>query len=264
MYIEHKSQLVNRADRPDLARGKRRVHYLHVPKCGGTTLRYVLEAYAATRGLTSANEARRVDGASPDLSAADVVMGHEHPAGGISRDDTCYFTVLRDPVQRLRSLVAMLADRKGRPVDDVVSDLTWTQANWAVHLLTGATGPEGDPVAAAKRILATRVHLFGFQERFEELIALVCAMLDIDGLIYPSFQYTPSDMRLDQRFDTAFANMAATDRALFAFAHELYEKRFRLSPRPKPLERRLPNRPYLCVRVRADSTEVDVSEVRFA
>lgn len=263
MYVERKPQVVNRAARPDLARGDRRVHYLHVPKCGGTTLRYILEGYAATRGLTTANEARRSNGVPPDLTTAQIVMGHQRPLDGLARADTCYFTVLRDPVHRLRSLVAMVVRLHNHAPDDVAAGLTWVQANWAVHLLTGATGPQGDPVSEAKRMLESRVHLFGFQERLDEFIALLAAMLDLDGIIYPTFQFTPADGRLDSRFDADFEAKAAADRALFDFARELYRDRFMPAIDPDALHQRIPDRSYLRIQVERDSTDVDVSQVVF-
>lgn len=263
MYVERKPQIVNCAARPDLARAGRRVHYLHVPKCGGTTLRYVLEGFAATRGLISANEARRTGNTSPDLSASQVAMGHVRPGDGLTRPDTCYFTVLRDPVQRLRSLVAMIVRLHGLAPEAVVDDLTWTQANWAVHLLTGATGPDGDPAAEAKRVLETRIHLFGFQEQMTEFMALLAAMLEIDGIIYPAFQFTPSDRRLDERFDAAFAEKSSADSALYAYALELYRNRFALTADPEALSQRVPDRTYLHIRVERDRSDIDVSEVTF-
>lgn len=263
MYVQRKFELVNRAQCPDLARGDRRVHYLHVPKCGGTTIRYVLEGFAATRGLSSANEARLGTGVQQELANAQVAMSHSRPIDGVSRDDTCYFTILRDPIQRLRSLVAMIASRRGRPADGVVTELAWTHANWAVHLLSGATGPEGDPVGVAKQVLQDRIHLFGFQERLTELMSLAAAMLDIEGIIYPAFQYTPPEFRLDERFDETFAEMATADCELFDFALDLYRQRFEGAVDPADLNRRMLDRPYLCIRAASGSKEVDVSQVTF-
>lgn len=263
MYIDRKPRIVNRAALPDLARGDRRVHYLHVPKCGGTTLRYILEGYAAMRGLRSANEARRVKGVSPDLSTAEIVMGHERPAEGLTRTDTCYVTVLRDPVRRLRSLVGMIASRHRLAPEAIVEDLSWKQANWAVHLLTGATGPEGRPADRAKEALLSNVHVFGFQEDLINFMALLAATLGVDGVVYPSFQYTPADRRVDHRFDSTFASMASADRELFDFARDLYQKRFAPSIADAEPSRPIPGRTYLCVRVFEARAHVDVSEVRF-
>ncbi|MEQ9333913.1 hypothetical protein [Thalassobaculum sp.] len=264
MYIERKLQLVNRLDRPDLARGDRRVHYLHVPKCGGTTLRYVLEGFAATRGLSAENEARRIEGVAPDLGKAQVVMGHEFPSDGLTRNDTCYFTVLRDPVRRLRSLVGMLAERDSLPPEDIARNLTWKQANWAVYLLTGATGPEDGLVARAKDALENRVHVFGFQENLNEFVALLAATLDVDGVIFPSFQFTPNSLRVDDKFDSMFAAMATADRELFDFARALYRERFASRVSPEDASRRQIGRNYLCIRIRAEDDHVDVSEVTFS
>ncbi len=263
MYINRKPRVVNRAPRPDLARGDRRVHFLHVPKCGGTTLRYVLEGYAAVRGLTSANEARRENGVSPDLSASQIVMGHDRPVEGLTRSDTCYLTVLRDPVLRLHSLVAMTARLQKRPANNIVEDLSWVQANWAVHLLTGAESPDGDPVSEAKRQLETRVQLFGFQERLDEFMAMLASLLEVDGIIYPSFQYTINKQRLDQRFDAEFEARSGSDRELYEFARDLYRDRFGPPMDPKAIERRIPGRSYLRIQAELGATSIDVSEVRF-
>jgi hypothetical protein len=264
MYVDRKLQIVNRAARPDLARAGRRVHYLHVPKCGGTTLRYVLEGFAATRGLTSANEARRTGDRSPDLVAAQVAMGHARPADGLSRSDTCYFTVLRDPVQRLRSLVAMMVRLRQLSPEAAVENVDWVQANWAVHLLTGATGPEGDPVSEAKRVLESRVHVFGFQERMAEFMALLSAVLEIDGIIYPAFQFTPEGRRLDERFDAAFVEKSSADRSLHAFAQDLYRDRFAAPAGAEVLNRRMPDRTYLHISVEPNRSDIEVSEVTFS
>lgn len=264
MYVARQPQIVNSIDRPELARGGRRVHYLHVPKCGGTTLRYVLEAYAATRGLTVANEARRVEGVSPDPGAAEVAMGHVRPADGLGRGDTCYVTLLRNPVGRLRSLVAMRSSRTGRPHEAVIGDIGWTEANWAVHLLSGATGPGGDAVLEAKQALATRVHVFGFQERMAEFMALLATTLEVGGLIYPSFQYTPSDLQVDRAFDATFKAMTAADRELFDYARTLYGRRFAPLLSGAEAGRGLPGRTYLRIRLEESRAHVDASEIRFA
>lgn len=264
MYVERTLQIVNAVSRPDLALAGRRLHFLHVPKSGGTTLRYALEGYAAVTGLTSANEARRVDGVRPTLDAAEVVMGHQPPVEGLSREDTCYITVLRHPVERLRSLVGMIAARLGREPKAVVDDLSWTQANWTVHLLTGATGPEGDPVAEAKRLLEARVHIFGFQGQFLEFMALLAATLEIDGLIYPSFQYTPERKRMDDRFDDRLETLSVADRELFEFAAALYRRRFQPAIDPQELQNRVAGRTYLRIRAKPGDQSIDVSQVRFS
>lgn len=226
-------------------------------------MRYVLEGYAAMHGLTSANEARRKNGVSPDLSASQIVMGHDRPVEGLTRSDTCYMTVLRDPVQRLRSLVAMIARLQKRPADMIVEDLTWVQANWAVHLLTGAEGPEGDPASDAKRQLETHVQLFGFQEQLDEFMALLASMLEVDGIIYPSFQYTINKQRLDHRFDAEFEARSGADRKLFEFARDLYRDRFGSPMEARDIERRIPGHSYLRIKAEQGGTEIDVSEVRF-
>jgi hypothetical protein len=189
-------------------------------------------------------------------------MGHLRPVDALTRADTCYVTVLRDPVLRLRSYVEMIADRKQQSYGDVADILDWPTANAAVHLLTGARGPEGDPVSAAKRALAEKMHLFGFQERLTEFVRLLGGVLGLGGIIFPSLQVTRSDRRLGDRFDSRFAAMSAADRDLYSFALDLYAQRFDDSDLQTGNTHPLTNRPYLSIRVGRDSMES--SEIFFA
>jgi hypothetical protein len=91
MHIDRRYQIAKVAVAATRARRDRRVHFMHVAKCGGTTLRYVLERF-------------------------------------------------------------------GRSGEALIDELRWSDANAAVHMLTGALGPEGDPVGAANRpYMAVRV-----------------------------------------------------------------------------------------------------------
>lgn len=263
MHIDRRYQIANAAALTTLARRDRRVHFMHVAKCGGTTLRYVLEGFANLRGLDCVNEARRQDGTIPSLSGGQVVMGHRRTEDLLTRDDTCYVTVLRDPIRRLRSHVQMHMERFGRSGEALIDELRWSDANAAVHMLTGALGPEGDPVGAAKSALEQRVHLFGFQEDFDRFIALVATMLELDGIIYPRFQQAAPDQVLNDRHDALFAELSQADQLLFDFARELYQRRWGDVLAAVETGKAQADRPYMAVRVEDGAEFVDVSTVYF-
>ena len=167
MHIGTRLTLVNRApiDRPT-CRG-RRIQFLHIPKTGGTTFRYIMEGYAAVKGLKSLNEARMMaetPGAPVDLGPARLAMGMRPYPDLLRRADTCYLTLLREPVQRLRSRISMLADRAGTGWRHQIDQLAWQEANRACHLLSGGMEAPETALLAAKSALEHKVHLFGLQE----------------------------------------------------------------------------------------------------
>ena len=263
MPIQKTSTLVNRAPVDQLARQGRRVHFLHIPKTGGTTLRYVLEGYAALNGLRSVNEARRTEPGHEDLSLGHIVMGMRPQADIFRRADTVYLTVLREPVDRMRSRVAMLARVAGIGWDEQIRRMEWEESNRVVSLLSACHPGGGDAVSRARRALEGNVHLFGFQDAFDDLMCLLAAVLEVDGIIYPKFNRTAPEHRIDTRFDEAFAEMAADDIALYRFAAELYQERFATKLVPGLVNRPDPGRRYLRVVPDEETNSVGVSLARF-
>lgn len=254
-YADTRILLANAVARPNLSLGEDRLHYLHVPKCGGTTLRYVLESFAQTKGLSCVNEAR--DGRPFEVGR--ISMGHERPNDVFQRSDTQYITVLRDPAARLRSFVQMIEDKLNRAPAEVVDGLTWRQANYAVYLLGGESADPTASTDAAKRALEQHVTLFGFQERLTEFLRLLCGMCGIGGLLTPSFQTTPTERRLGSEFDERFHELTAADRALYAFALDLYEERFAGPDLEVGNDRPSAGQPYL--RIALDADTVTASEL---
>lgn len=258
-YADLRFRLANVIHRPGLELGEDRLHYLHVPKCGGTTLRYILESLACVRGYSCVNEVRE------DRPFADgkISMGHERPPDAFRRADTKYMVVLREPVGRLRSFVEMAADRHGRRPADIVEHLTWRQANYAVFLLSGTDGDSGDGVSDAKRALEHGVALFGFQERMTDILRLLAGMFGFGGLVFQNFQTTPPSQQLGPEFDERFHDLTAPDRELYRFALELYADRFAGTEFKTGNDRPEPGRPYLRVEVTPGAAAVTATEVYF-
>jgi len=107
------------------ATGMRRVCFLHMPKCGGTSVRLALEAllgdrllldYGGLPGLTELARHRKLleYTQTPEaLAPGCCVFGHYRPVkylGGMSpqTSDIMLVTILRDPIERLISLYRYL------------------------------------------------------------------------------------------------------------------------------------------------------------
>ena len=103
MKIDVGKSLVNASEGKNLCRAGRRLHFLHVPKCGGTTTRYLLEAAATIQNDSVFNEAgafSREEMHFDDETAARVVLSHSPPKSRFDDEDTAYLTILRDPGRR--------------------------------------------------------------------------------------------------------------------------------------------------------------------
>jgi hypothetical protein len=89
-------------------------------------------------------------------------------------------------------------------------------------------------------------------------------MLEVRGIVYPEFQYTPKAAQLDGRYDDLFTRMAAADLELFDFARSLYAERFAPLIAPEELNVRREGQPYLIIRLDPETLNVDVSEAVFS
>lgn len=264
MIVRPTYSLVNRAPGASRVSAGERVHFLHVPKCGGTTVRYILEAFAATRGIASVNEARRTGGVRPDTDAGLVAMGHLPPPS-LFRADTRYFTILREPYDRLVSAVLTHSAKTKTAVPDVIRTIDETFGNAATVLLAGP-GPSDLPSSLdrAKQTLESRLAFFGFQERFEESLALLAGLLGVDGIISPIFQLTREARKSEVALDERLRRLCAYDIELFDFAQQLYDDRHAPVLRQAEITVRRPGVRYLAVRILPGTPNVDASEIEFS
>lgn len=228
--VDTSVKIVNRPPNLELERGDRRLEYLHVPKCGGTTVRYVLEAYAQRRDVPSFNEGRSEAEKRFSRAEARISMGHEPVADQYQRTDTLYVTILRDPIERLRSHLAMFARYNQCDLEDALSHFDPLHFNSACYTLAGpnVSSNADAQLDAAKLALEKHLHVFGFQEQHSEAMALLSAVLDVDGLIYPGFQYGSKRGALrDSTLDyERLAELCRHDQQLDTFARDLYASRW--------------------------------------
>lgn len=264
MIVRPTYTLVNPAPGSSRIAPGERVHFLHVEKCGGTTIRYILEAFAAARGLASVNEARRPRGSWPDLDTGDVAMGHLPPPS-LFRGDTRYFTILREPHDRLVSAILTYSYKTMMNVPEVIDIVDDELGNAATVLLSGP-GPSDLPsrLDRAKRTLERRLAFFGFQEHFEESLALLAGLLGVGGLIAPVFQLTQESRKLEVTLDDRLRETCTFDAELYDFARELYEDRHAPNLRRADITVRRSGVHYLTVRFVPGGRSVDASETVFS
>jgi Sulfotransferase family len=195
--------------------------YLHLPKCGGTTLSRLIEwEYNPTRIFTVDpsffrwSYSRLIRWPQKRLDRMDVFKGHM-PFGlhrRLSRPTT-YITVLREPVERALSAYYFAASYRLHPDHRIVSRMTLEQFvknkdyhNVQTKLLAGvdtqydflAGDCNQDMLVAAKENLARHFSVVGLTEQFEEVLALFKLRFGWNITRYTSFNVTRVREHKDQ------------------------------------------------------------------
>jgi hypothetical protein len=268
MRIDRRRSIINRVRDTSLYRGDRRGHFLHIPKCGGTTIRYIVEAAAGLMDLPVYNEAGAFReakiGADPVFS-----MSHQSPDDLFNRVDTAYFTVLRDPATRVYSLLSHLARRQAlgpEHHDRLMDDMTDHDLNHATCLLGQSDGHANLDVLLerAKVRLARDVLFFGFQDRLDEFSALLACFLGLEGIIFPVFQIGEARHPLTAKNETRLTQATRHDAELITFARALYQERF--GGLFEDASFRVPRRrvPYISISVDPMTSTVHQEQIVFA
>jgi hypothetical protein len=188
--------------------------YLHLPKCGGTTLNRLIEWEYPIHRIFSVDPSffrwsyYSLLGWSPHrLAGMRVIKGHM-PFGihqRITRPST-YITVLREPVERVISEYYFARHHRLHPQHKRMQGLsleeyasTTPHHNLQCKLLAGLPSPRdflAGPCAehtleVAKANLAQHFTLAGLTERFDETLALLKVLFGWKLDHYASFNVTP-------------------------------------------------------------------------
>jgi hypothetical protein len=224
--------------------------YLHLPKCGGTTLNRLIEWEYPPRRIYSIDPSffrwsyyRLLRKSPRRLNGLSVIKGHM-PFGVhklISRPST-YITVLREPVERVISEYYFALHHPLHPQHKRMQTLTLEQYasttphhNLQCKLLAGAPAQydflAGDcteeTLATAKANLAAHFSLAGLTERFDETLALFKVLFGWKLSHYASFnvgQARPSRQAVPDFTRRLIAERNRYDAALYQHVLPLFDQ----------------------------------------
>lgn len=200
--------------------------FLHIPRTGGTTFRRLMDAaYARCIRVGPEFNNRLADAVEPDAMA---YYGHSHyglhfhiPPGPYR---IRYVTLLRDPVERLRSQ----ARNRGTTVADLLA--CWPeQKNMAVRMLGLGAGAgsyhadqltEQDLICAKARLRA--YFEFGFTEHLDEFAHRVLGFAP--GLVPLTVPHLNASESSNDDHDDVPDDAVNFDAELLSFARELHAR----------------------------------------
>jgi hypothetical protein len=224
--------------------------FVHLPKCGGTTLNRLIEwEYPPTRVYSIdpsffKSSYRRLLAAAPSrLARMRVIQGHM-PFGvhRLLTQKATYITVVRDPVDRGISEYYYALSRVVHPQNRMMKRLTLEEyirmtpyANVQTKLIAGQDpgydflGGDctDETLALAKANLAKHFSLVGLTERFDETLALAKILFGWKIRNYAHFNVTssrPQKEEVPAEIRDVIRDRYRYDAQLYEYARELFEK----------------------------------------
>ncbi len=219
--------------------------FLHLPKCGGTTLNRIIEWEYSPLRIFSVDPSffrwsyRKLGRWSPErLAKMQVFKGHM-PFGLHERlsGPSTYITFLRDPIERSISAYYFARNYRLHPLHRKVKRMTldeyvrWTpNHNVQTKLLAGldfAADCSEETLAQAKDNLARHFALAGLTERFDECLALLKIKFGWNIAQYANFNETksrPNKDRVPVASQELIADRNRFDVALYAHVVPLFDE----------------------------------------
>jgi hypothetical protein len=270
MLVKQTKNLVNRVSQPNFFYNGSRAHFLHIPKCGGTTTRYIIEAACGLLGVVVDNQAGSfLDDAAPARAQeARFVLSHAPPPDLFERNDTHYFTILRNPIERVKSLITQiqrLPHGQGRSHDEIFHSLTDLQFNQATSLLGWM--PEGASLdkmlARSKTRLRDDILFFGLQEKYHEFAAMLSTFLGFEGFIFSEYQVTHTECQISPENNYILSKKIYYDAELYIYAQKLYRKKFSLLFKDDLFRKTRIAVPYVSVQFDQETNTVNLDQLVF-
>jgi hypothetical protein len=217
------------------------VIFLHIPKTGGTTITRMLRKEFSRQECfdhvkLKARRRRHLEQPDGVHHGIKCVLGHYRYGIHTHFDQPArYFTMLRDPVERILS---MYSYKREKNHDNVTEDTTLAEflehhepaSNGQTHYLCDAPEVRGDPeypdVESAKRNLM-RCTAFGLTEFFDDSLRLYQAKGIPIGIKYSVRNVTGARLRRDDVSETDMNELLARnalDIELYDFARQEFER----------------------------------------
>ena len=227
------------------------VIFVHVPRTAGTTLHWIIDRqysrgsdYWLRRGSPELEDLKRMSAAR----RAEIRMLRGHFPFGVHEHipgPATYFTVLREPIERVVSFYYYVRRRRQHPDHEAIladgitlqqyveSRVTLETNNFTTRQVSGnwRSGP-GPPcteetLALAKRILAERFAVVGLTERFDETVLLLKRRFGWRNVFYQRHNVTsarPAPASLPAEALAVLREHNQLDLDLYAFAQELFDR----------------------------------------
>jgi hypothetical protein len=226
------------------------VIFLHVPKTAGTSLHWIIDRQYPRRSdywLTRDNlDLDKLKGMST-ARRAEIRMLRGHFWYGVHEyipRPTTYFTVLREPIDRVISFYYNKRRLRQYPDRDAIlaqemslqayvqSRVTLQTNNFATRMISGSWGtPEQrcdeETLAQAKKNLAERFAVVGLTERFDETILLLKRRFGWRNVFYLRHNVNPLRPELASIPGEVLGLLREhnqLDLELYAFAKELFKR----------------------------------------
>jgi len=229
---------------------RRAIIFIHLPKCGGTTLSRIIEWEYSPLRIFSVDPSffrwsyyRLTKWSARRLAQIEVFKGHM-PFGlhELLPQPATYITVLRDPVERVMSEYYFGLSYLVHPQHRMVKQLTLEEYvsrtshdNIQTKLIAGidrsydflAGGCDSGTLAKAKENLASHFSAIGLTERFDEFLALAKVLFGWQVRRYTHFNVTRSRFkpyRVPPEVKALITERYKYDVELYTFAERIFNE----------------------------------------
>jgi hypothetical protein len=221
--------------------------FMHIPKNGGTTLRYSFAKNVSPTILVSANDDAMVE--NPYMCwhmgrLLPCLIGHQDASGLIYRfvdRPLVHVTMLRDPIERAISLYNYTMERRRLKLNEGRSDLgveaflgepeARLMKNMQSRYITGVDDIGDDTAAGvrrAKECLKERFTFFGLVERYDASMLTFKKILGWKDIYYRKENVSEKKVTRSELPEQTIESIRAeneVDIELYAYAGQLFEER---------------------------------------